>query len=403
MTDQPQSPGGGNGAGGEPGAAGPADPDHPDPQRERGDGLAFPHDPAPEPGDSRDLGGGLHWIRMPLPWSLDHINLYALAGEDGWTLVDTGIASKTTQAHWQALLDGPLGDLPVARILVTHHHPDHIGCAAWLAEAYGAPIYATRVCWLLARTLSLDVAEEPPEEVIAFLRRAGLPEDMIEAQRRAGWGNFAKLVAPLPVGYRRIAGGDTLQLAGTDWQVIETGGHAPGHASLVDPHRRMLLAGDQILPLISSNVSVYPTEPYANPMAEWLEGLARMRALPADTLVLPAHNRPFIGVDARLEALIAKHVDRMADLAELCRAPKAATEVFPALFLQRILRDGYTMAAGEALAHLHFLEAEGVLGREPGADGVDRFVQVAAYDAARIRARLEAVTQAEKEDPAWAA
>jgi len=397
MTDQPQT------AESDAAEARPADPDHPDTRRERAEGLAFPHDPAPEPGEMRDLGGGLHWIRMPLPWSLDHINLYALEAETGWTIVDTGVRSKDIKRHWQALLDGPMAGKPVARILVTHHHPDHIGCAAWLAEKYAAPVYATRSAWLLARTLSLDIGKEPPAEVIAFLRRAGLPEEMIEKQRQAGWGNFAKLVETLPVGYRRIAGGDTLHLAGADWRVIETGGHAPGHASLFNADRRLLIAGDQVLPLISSNVSVYPTEPYGNPLDEWLEGLARMRALPGDTLVLPAHNRPFTGLHARLEALIGKHVERMGDLAQLCRAPKAATEVFSALFLQRISREGFTMATGEALAHLHFLEAEGVLARETGDDGVDRFAQVAAYDEAGLRARLDAITETERESLPWAA
>jgi len=381
----------------------PADPDHPDAVREAGDGLDFPFDRRPGPGETIAVARGLHWLRMPLPWSLDHINLYALEDDGGWTLVDSGVRSGEIKGCWDSLFAGPLAGGPVRRILVTHHHPDHIGLAAWLAARFDAPIHATRAAWLLARTLSLDVADEPPEEVISFMRRAGLPEKTIEAQRRAGWGNFAKLVERLPVGYRRIEGGDRLTIGGETWRVLETGGHAPGHACLFSESRHILISGDQVLPRISSNVSVYPTEPGGNPLEEWLEGLARMRALPEKSFVLPAHNTPFTGLHARLEALIGKHVGRMGDLAAMCAAPKAATEVFPALFLRAISREGYTMATGEALAHLHFLEAEGVLERVAGEDGIDRFRQASAYDEASLRARLDRITHDATERGPWTA
>ena len=223
---------------------------------------------------------------------------------------------------------------------------------------------------------------------------------MLEAQRRSGWGNYARIVTPLPVGYRRLAGGDVLAIGADRWHVIETGGHAPGHLSLYCPARRLLISGDQVLPLISSNVSVYPTEPFGNPLAEWLDGLARMRALPEDVLVLPSHNTPFLGLRRRLDALIDKHLTRLQAVAELCRTPATAVDVFPALFKRRLSGLEFALATGEALAHLHYLEALAVVAREEQ-DGVARFRTVGGWDPEPIRKELARITAREKETATW--
>lgn len=379
----------------------PPDPDHPDSRRDSAEGLSFPFSERPAPGTATEVGPGVVWIRMPLPWSLDHINLYAISDGDGWALVDTGIDAQDIRGHWQTVFAGAFDGRPVTRMIVTHHHPDHIGLAGWVASLFDAPILATRNAYLLARVLMLDVADTPPDEVLAFSRRAGFTWDQVDKLRARGWGNFARLVAPLPVGFRRIGGGDVLSIGGADWHVIETAGHAPGHASLYDPAKKLLISGDQILPRISSNVSVYPTEPDGNPLAEWLDGLARMRALPDDTLVLPAHNTPFYGLRVRLDALIGKHVSRLGDVAALCDEPCAAVDIFPALFRQRVTRDNIALATGEAIAHLHWLEAAGVVQRLPEDDGVARFRKVADYDMAGVTARLDMITQQARETAAW--
>ncbi|MFQ5346654.1 MAG: MBL fold metallo-hydrolase [Rhodothalassiaceae bacterium] len=375
------------------------DPDHPLPLDEDDAGLSFPHAP-PQLGGTCALAPDLLWLRMPLPWSLDHINLYLLDEGEGWLAIDSGIDSRDLKARWEAAFAGPLGGRPLSRVLATHHHPDHIGLAGWLAARFGAPILASREAWLMARTLQLDVRPEPPGEVIAFARRAGLDEAMLAAQRRGGWGNYAKIVAPLPVGYRRLAGGDILETGDDRWHVIETGGHAPGHLSLFSPARRLLISGDQVLPLISSNVSVFATEPRGNPLAEWLEGLARMRALPDDILVLPSHNAPFLGLHRRLDALIGKHLERLEAVAEMCRTAATAVDVFPALFRRRVAGLEFALATGEALAHLHYLESLGIVERQEK-DGVARFRTVASFDREPVVARLAHITDQSRETAPW--
>lgn len=376
----------------------------PDHRRGAGDdgmGLDFPFEHVPEPGKAIAITAGIHWVRMPLPWSLDHINLYLLEDNDGWMLVDTGVSTEETKANWQVVFDKVLGGRPVSRIYITHHHPDHLGLAGWMAERFSAPVLATRTAYFLARTLLLDRRDAPPAEVLDFSRRAGLSPAMVEKQRKGGWALFARIVHPLPVGYRRIVDGTVLRVGAMNWHVIETAGHAPGHASLFEPERKILLSGDQILPLISSNVSVTATEPEGNPLDEWLHGLARLRALPEDTLVLPSHNTPFYGIRARLDALIGKHVTRLGGVADICDTPATAVDIFPALFRRRISDSGFGMATGEALAHLHFLESLGVVRRYMD-QGVVRFERIAEYDEKALIMRLDAITERERKVAAWA-
>lgn len=377
------------------------EPDHRDTADDES-GLTYPFDTVPEAGEALEVADGVLWVRMPLPWALNHINLYVLADGDGWTVVDTGVRSDKAKKRWEEIFSGAMGGRPVTRVIATHHHPDHLGLAGWFAGRFGIAVTTTRVAFLLARTLMLDVREAPPEEVVAFFRSAGLSAEMIGNLKKAGWGNFAKGVEALPVGFSRIAEGDVLKIGGADWHVIESAGHAPGHASLYCPARKLLLSGDQVLPKISSNVSVYPTEPDADPLAEWLESLARFKALPGDALVLPSHNAPFYGLHERLDQLMAKHVDRLADVAAMCAKPKASTEIFSALFRRRVTGMEYMMATGEAVAHLHFLARRGALARRVDADGVARFEKIADYDPEALRAELAAVTEKTKQEASWA-
>lgn len=378
------------------------EPDHRRTSDDDGRGLVYPFPEIPAPGEAMPIADGILWIRMPLPWSLDHINLYLLADGEGWLILDSGVRSPETMSLWETHFAGSMAGRPATRIFITHHHPDHIGLAGWLSERFDAPLAMSRSAFLLARTLTLDIRDTPPEEVLRFSRRAGFSDAMIEKQKAAGWGHFARGVHRLPIGHERVADGARIRIGGADWHAIETAGHAPGHLVLYSPERRILLSGDQVLPEISSNVSVYPTEPHGNPLGEWLDGLARLLALPEDTLVLPSHNRPFRGLHRRLEALIAKHLDRLGGIIDLAReCPRTAIEVFPALFRRRVSGLEFAMATGEAIAHLHFLEALGALVREER-DGVARFRPAAPFDPAAERRRLHAVTEKEREDASWA-
>src|SRR5690606_5240720 len=140
---------------------------------------------------------------------------------------------------------------------------------------------------------------------VLFHQRAGWSEAALEGYR-SRFGSFGKHIHALPESYQRLEDGAELTLGGQRWQVITTGGHSPEHACLYCPALKLLISGDQVLPKISSNVSVFATEPQANPLREWYASLDKLeRLVPADVLVLPSHNEPFHGLHERLASLRA--------------------------------------------------------------------------------------------------
>lgn len=323
-------------------------------------GLTYPlgrH--GPETGELIAIAEGIGWARLPVPGSLKHINVWALDDGEGAALVDTGLDIPPSRAAWEALFAGPLAGRAVTRILVTHFHPDHIGLAGWLTRRFGVPLAMTREEWLFARMLTADVRDAAPEEAIAHWRAAGWGEERIEAERARGWGRFAAAVSEVPLSFERIRDGDLLEIGARRWRVVVGSGHCPEHACLVDEAAKLMIAGDQVLPRITSNVSLSLSEPMADPLGDWLASIDRLRRLPADLLVLPSHGEPFTGLHARLDALREGHRGRLEALHAHLAEPRRAVDCFPVLFGRAIDDNLLGLATGEALAHLRWLEARG--------------------------------------------
>lgn len=335
-----------------------------------GRNLDYPFAARPEMGATIEIAPGVHWVRMRLPFQLNHINLWLLEDEGGWTIVDTGIRDEPTAEAWKLLFAGPMQSRPVKRVIVTHLHPDHVGMAGWLVRRFGVELWMSRTDYLLCRNLVADTGQEAPVEGVRFYRAAGLPEDALEAYRTR-FGGFGRGVYSLPNAYRRMQHGESIRIGNRSWQVVVGRGHAPEHVCLWSNADRLFISGDQILPRISSNVSVFPTEPEANPLKEWLDSCAQLKnLLPDDALVLPSHNEPFRGAPIRLEELIGEHELNMCKVADLCAEPRRAVDCFEALFRSRITEGNTIMATGESVAHLNCLRARGQLERHFDARGI---------------------------------
>lgn len=334
-----------------------------------GAALHFPLEP-PEDGGWAEVAPGVLWIRMPMPGPLKHVNVYALDDDDGWTVIDTGLWNDRNLTIWDGLLSGVLAGKPLRRVIVTHHHPDHVGLAGWLA-GQGAEIWATRTAWLMARMMTLDEQERPTEQTLAFWRAAGMDPEIYAQRETERPFNFADVVWPIPLGYRRIAQGDMLEAGGRRWQVHVGHGHAPEHATLWSVEGDLVLAGDQVLPGISSNLGVYATEPDADPVGDWLESCGRLSKLANDAqLALPGHRLPFRGLPLRLEQLIDNHHGALSRLREhLADVPRTAHDCFAPLYKRTIRSGEYGLALVEAVGHLNHLHHMGEVTRERREDG----------------------------------
>ena len=331
--------------------------------------IRYPFAEAPVEGQATEVAVGVLWMRLPLPMALDHVNVYALDDGDGWTVVDTGMASKRGVAIWQALLAGPLGGKPVTRVIVTHHHPDHVGMAGWF-QARGAELLMTRTAWLYARMLVLDVQALPSAEQILFWRQAGMDPALLAKRSAERPYNFCDAVAPLPLGFTRMAEGDAIVAGGRDWMVRLGSGHAPDHATLWSVDGEVVLGGDQLLPGISANIGVYPTEPAANPLQDWLASTTTFAPFATDDqLVLPGHKMPFRGLPHRLTQMVANHESALARLRGFLAVPATAAECFAPLFRRDIASGEYGLALVEAVAHLNYLLQQGRVSRSMRADG----------------------------------
>ena len=345
--------------------------------------LNYPYDTHPAPGTTVEIADGVRWLTMPMGGSLNHINLYLLEDKGGWYVVDTGLGTPRTAELWDEIFTGELGGRPVQGVICTHMHPDHIGQAGNITERFRCPLHMTRAEYYQARAYSSGTGgfgggSHSSWQGAMFYERYGMPRDYLE-QLAVAWrgrSSGGMSMPEMPLGYHRLQDGDILSIGHHDWQVVVGSGHSPEHACLHCKALGIMISGDQILPIITSNVSVHPTEPEANPLQVWMESHDKFLDTPPDTLVLPAHNLPFHGVRERLRQLIGHHEDRLLAIEESCVEPQVAKDLLPVLFARELDVRQTMMALGEAIAHCHLLMHRNRLERTLHEDGRYRFLSI---------------------------
>ncbi len=336
--------------------------------------LQFPYPDIPAEGVSLELAPGVRWLRMPLPFALNHINLWLLEDGHGWTVIDCGIASGRTRDLWERIFATQLAGKPVTRVIVTHYHPDHAGLAHWLCHRFGVELWMSQAEYLTAHAIRENIAGYTPDNLLGMYRRNGLGAENL--QQMAVRGNRYRLAVPeFPQSYRRLMDGDEVGIGGRSWRVIMGYGHSPEHAALHCGELGVLISGDMVLPKISTNISVWSIDPDGNPLKQFLDSLKRYAALPFDTLVLPSHGLPFRGLRERAEQLDEHHRQHFEALEEACTRPLSAFEAISTLFPRELDTHQLFFAMGEAMAHLHYLLYRGALARQTGSDGVIRYLR----------------------------
>jgi len=345
--------------------------------------LHYPFgDVLPPPGGSMQVAPGVKWLRMSLPFALDHINLWLLRDEvdgpggkvQGWTVVDCCISKDESKAQWEQIFACELEGLPIVRVIATHMHPDHIGLAYWLCERWNAPLWISATDYNVARIAILSNTGFGGENSARFFASHGMVNSESLEQIRGRSNYYPGMVPAVPDRFHRMMDGQAITIGGRSWTCISGYGHAPEHIALSCAELKVLISGDMVLPRISTNVSVYDIEPESNPLTLFLQSIDKFSDLHAETLTLPSHGKPFKSLHTRIAQLHEHHRDRLAEVMQACRAnPCSGADILPVMFKRPLDLHQTTFAMGEAVAHLHTLWFEGQLQRVLGSDGIYRF------------------------------
>jgi len=335
----------------------------------------------PALGEIHEVASGIFWVRMGLPFALNHINLWLLEDESmtpsgplpGWTVVDCGIANDVTRDTWERIFATQLRGLPIIRVIATHCHPDHVGLADWLCTRWNTPLLMTAGEYAFARMMSASLPGADGSAALPHFQRNGLRDVAILEQLAARKNYYQSFVPNMPTSYERLQNEQTIAIGGHAWRIITGFGHSPEHASLYCENLSVMISGDMVLPRISTNVSVFAIEPEANPLQLYLQSLEKFNALPDSTLILPSHGNPFLGLHTRIQQLCNHHELRLLEVVQLCDSWKTAADVVPVMFRRELDAHQLTFALGEALAHLHKLWFDGVLQRRMDANGAFYF------------------------------
>lgn len=332
--------------------------------------IEYPFETIPQPGEVQEVAPGILWLRMPLPFRLNHINLWLLEDGDGWTLVDTGMAMDEARQAWLEIIDNRLGGKPINRIIVTHFHSDHAGLAGWLTDRFGSQLWMSETEWRRTRLMTGGPDQTWTDNVLSFFHQAGCPEEMV-SETHALWSGYNSRMSPTPDLHTTLSEGMNFDIGGRNWRVLIGRGHAPEHVSLYCADLDVLIAGDQVLPRISPNVSLVPGDSGDNPLGGFLATTASFRAqLPDTTLVLPSHNEPFYGLHFRLDELAAHHDERLDFMANLCGEPANGYGVSRQSFSRDLDGLQASLALTETMAHLNHLIVLGRIDRQTRDDGV---------------------------------
>jgi len=336
--------------------------------------LVFPHAHPPAPGTVTQITQGVLWFRLPLPYRLDHVNIYLIEDTGGWAVLDTGLATPDCRAAWDAILAGPLAGQRLTQMIVTHYHPDHVGLAGWLGKRFGLPLSMPRPEYLFSLALQYAPGDLGADTYRPFYHRHGLAPEVAELVLHRGH-EYLHRTTGVPTTYHRIQNGDTLSVGERIFQVLTGGGHALEQAMLVRPEEQLFFAADQVIARISPNVSVHAMEPDLDALGIYLRSLRGLReAVPADVLVLPGHGLPFYGLHTRVGELIEHHAQRCGMIADACRQrPLSVAELVPLIFQRELDEHQTGFAFGEVLAHVNHMLGGGELELETDAAGTDRY------------------------------